>query len=243
MEPLTSKKEINALRGEHLANGERPIIACVEGYDDEMTAQFAAANKDLISKVRKNKDAKVVDFKESYSVSPLNNENKFSLGYVMCTGVVGVGKDKWTDENISFLSHQFPAIFLPGEMWHEKFVADLRARLEELKESCISGSVDVVIVGGEYNKRIPRSESRYVDSVNLLKNEVVNMFGFEPVVITGPKLPSDSVTNDTEDVLFDTANRRLYISRPKTGNSSAESYLPGDIEAQSDKWKNKPNHD
>jgi len=237
METPDSKKEINTLHGEHLTNGGRPIVACMEGYDNEATAEFAAENKRLISEAKKNKKIEIVDDSGAYSISSLNGKDKISAGYVMCTGVVGVGKDKWTDENISFLSHQFPAIFLPGEIWHEKFVAELRARLAELKESCVSGSIDVVIIGGDYNKGFARSENRYTGSVDLLKNEVSNTLGFLPVVITGPKLPSDSVTGNTEDIFFETANRRLYISRPKTGNSSSESYLPGDTETQIGKWK------
>jgi hypothetical protein len=238
MKTPDSKKEINALHGEHLTNGERPIVACVEGYDDEALAQSDVANKRLISEAKKNKKVEIVDDNGAYSISSLNGKDKVSTGYVMCTGVVGVGKDKWTDENISFLSHQFPLLFLPGETSHKKFVSDLRARLAELKEGCVPGSIDVVIIGGEYNKGFARSENRYTDSVDLLKNEVSNALGFPPVVITGPKLSSDSATGNTEDVLFETANRRLYISRPKTGNSSSESYLPGDTKKQTDKWKN-----
>jgi len=105
MESLTPNNEINTLRSEHLTNGERPIVASVEGYGDEMAIQFAAANKHLISEIKNNKEAKIVDYKDTYSISPLNNKNKVSTGYVMCSGVAGVGRDKWTDENIPFLSH------------------------------------------------------------------------------------------------------------------------------------------
>jgi hypothetical protein len=129
---------------------------------------------------------------------------------------------------------------LPGGSLHKKFVADFCARLTDLKERCIPGSVDVVIFGGEYNRGFSRSENRYTDSVNLLKGEVSNIFGFDPVIITGPKLPSLSSTSDTEDIFLETANRRLYISRPTTGDSSSESYMPDDIEAQANKWKNEP---
>lgn len=238
MESFTSKNEINTRKSEHLTNGERPIFACVEGYGDEMALRFAATNKHLISEIKKNKKVEIVDYKDTYAISPLNGKDKVSTDYVMCTGVAGVGKDKWTDENISFLSHQFPGIFLPGESLHKKFVTDLRARLEELKESCIPGSVDVVILGGEYNKGFARFENRYTDSVNLLKSEVSNIFGFDPVVITGPKLPSNSLIGNTEFVLLDTAHRHLFISRPKTGDSSSESYTPNKIESQTNKWKN-----
>ncbi|MCK9351615.1 MAG: hypothetical protein WCT49_01225 [Candidatus Paceibacterota bacterium] len=234
MEP-EPQKEISTIHSEHLTNGERPIMACVEGYDDE-TSMRSADIKQMISEAEKSWEVKNVDYKDSFSISPLSTDNKVSEGYIMCTGVAGVGKDKWTDENISFLSHQFPGLVLPGEALHKKFISDLHTRLEDLKEGCVPGSVDIVIVGGEYNSGFARYENRYVDSIDLLKNEVSNVFGFDPVVITGPKLPTDSLSHNTELVLLDTKERRLYISRPKTGNASSESFMPGDIETQREKW-------
>jgi len=255
LEEKTGEKPINTLHSEHLTNGERPIIASVEGYGKLTVKEVLdGSNRFRIFTERDKENTDYVEYcgdvafqKEhgfltdeggDYVISPVNAKNKVSTGYIMCTGVVGVGKDKERDENISFLSHQYPEIFLPGKPGHEQFVADIVARIAELKERSVPGSVDSVIFGGFYYKKVKAYEGEYADSIKLLQKEVRNVLGFDPVVITGPKISElDEMTD--EAVFFDTANRRLYISRPETGDATTESYMPDDIASQTKKWRNK----
>jgi len=60
---------------------------------------------------------------------------------------------------------------------------------------------------------------------------VSKFFDFEPVVIVGPK-----TTDRSDAILYVNNERRLYITRPKTGNATTESFLPQDILIQEGKW-------
>jgi hypothetical protein len=249
---LPTVAEINTLKSEHLTNGEKPIIACVEGYDDiplNSGEDEPETVRDVILRAKEEGKYEAADYDKDrvlakedgflngsgYSISPLTFNAKLSSGFIMCTGVLGVGKDKATGKNISFLSHQFPGSFLSKEIARGQYRHDLKIRLAELRKTSISGSVDIVIVGGEYNKNDPTFEAEYEESIGVLKRAVSEEFGFEPVVITGPKLFVPG--KDDEDVFFDTEHRRLFISRPEVGDDSTESYLPKDVLKQKEKWK------
>lgn len=244
------QEKLNALHSAHLTNGEKPIIASVEGYDNIPLDKFLESNKYLIEEAEKDSQNINVNYSEGnessegylsggpgkYSMSPIGQDNKVSTGFLMCTGVVGVGKDKITGANISFLTHQYPDSFLVGKPEHEQFMKDLELRLLELKEKCLEGSIDVVVVGGKYLVGNDWYENEYADSVELLKKEVVSKLDFEPVVITGPKVAVLD-NKDTESVLFDTKNRRLYLSRPFSGDSTSEAFMPKNIVEHLPEWK------
>jgi hypothetical protein len=200
----------NVLKSEHLKEGERPIMACVgtleqylENGPDEVDAiehesrdvNFFKDPQDLAKSKFKNGGF------NTYAISPLDQLDKFSTGYIDCTGVVASGRDKETGEYISFLSHQSPAYFLDKDKFStEKFKRDLKESLDELRKRSEEGTVDVAIVGGNH--------SNYKKSVDLLANEVKNVFGFEPVDIAGP-----NHFGGGDKVFYDNKNRRLYIIR------------------------------
>lgn len=177
------------------------------------------------------------DGKHSYVISPVDNKDKFSKGFVNCTGLLVAGKDKNTGEDVSLLSHENPGHFLNGEKSEEIFSGDIRNRLNELKERCIDGTIDAIIVGGNYFKGNEgenfweKYQDDYFRSVGALSKEVLNVFNFEPIVITGPKRGTG-----IENVFYDNKNRRLYIMRPEVGNGSTESFVPSDIGEQEKKW-------
>jgi hypothetical protein len=262
-----SSQNKSTLHSEHLTNGERPIIASVEGYGDfpegeisedsnyflihkeaeEGNADYAEylGDADLSDEQKsvlideKRKQGFFVDDSGDYIISPINAKGKVSLGYLFCTGVIGAGREKETKENIAFISHQMPDVFLPGAFEHDRFVADFSARITELKQKAVPGSIDVVILGGEYYENDKEYEKDYVDAINLLRNEVKKVLEFDPVVITGPKYHKDGGKRKDEGAFFDTANRRLYLSRPETGDATSESFMPDDIISQRKKWRNK----
>ncbi|MCX6717290.1 MAG: hypothetical protein NTU76_01265 [Candidatus Taylorbacteria bacterium] len=49
---------------------------------------------------------------ETYVISPITEQNLFSDKYMNCTGTVGIGRDKISGKEISFISHQDPDYFI-----------------------------------------------------------------------------------------------------------------------------------
>ncbi|MDP3725402.1 MAG: hypothetical protein Q8R20_02965, partial [Nanoarchaeota archaeon] len=109
-------------------------------------------------------------------------------------------------------------------------------RLEELKKQSAEGTLDAVIIGGNYTKNDPFYEKNYLDSIRLLEQEVQSELGFNPVVMTGPKIVRHGERESHDDIYYDNEKRRLYIMRPEVGNASTESFLPSDLEKQKEKW-------
>jgi hypothetical protein len=202
-EKTPDQKKLNPLKSEHLKEGVRPIIASVA--TPEQIKKYPG-EENILYETEKLKDKSksqsvdycgdptdliIENFKNrgecSYVISPINKLNKFSMAFVNCTGLIATGQEKETGENISFLNHEDPGHFLSDEEKKMKFQSDLKERLEELKEKSVEKTVDVVIVGGNYFKDLKEYKKNYIDSIKLLSDEVSHVFGFEPVVMTGPK--------------------------------------------------------
>jgi len=246
-ESLISKESINSLKSEHLKEGVSPIIACIEtpsqsfnGHDlkDFFRNNTKLTNVDYFGDSAKQK---VQGFKNmgdnSFVISPIDNSDKFSQKFLDCTGLVAAGQKKETKENISLLSHQNPGQFLEREYWETNFKNYLRQQLQGLKEKSVDKTVDVVIVGGNYflsGERNKEYRDNYLNSIKQLSEVVIEVFGFEPVVITGPKTVRG---RQTDDIYYDNERRRLYIVRKDIGDTTTESFLPCDIEKQEKKWK------
>mgnify|MGYP001616859372 CR=1 FL=1 len=247
MENLNPKstESKNPLKSEHLKEGVRPIMAGIGTRNQFMShsgaekiiferadtdtsgmhnVDYYGNPEDLAEKKFKNAG------KYSYVISPIDNSDKFSKSFLNCTGRVVTGQDKNTGEDISFLSHQDPAYFL-RETNRNVFLSDLRQRLNELKEKGAEGTVDAVIIGGNYLPNNAEFQKHYLESIKLLSEETLKILGFEPVVMTGPK-----TTPGADDVFYDNKNRRLYIMRPEVGKASTESFVQSKIEEQEKKW-------
>lgn len=245
-------KVLNPLKAEHLKKGVKPIIACIgepehfygsSGIEQEVFGNSSPnQNKNSNRNVNYYEDLKTLaeqNFKNageySYVISPIDSSNKFSKTFRNCIGLVVVGIDKNTSENISFLSHQDPSYFLESNSKSDKFVNDLREQLQELKERCAERTIDAVIVGGNYFRDEDYMDKKfaknYLASIKLLGKETKDIFGFEPVVIAGPK----RVTGE-DHIFYDSENRRLYITRPEVAKESTKSYLPSDIKDKEKKW-------
>jgi len=111
----------------------------------------------------------------------------------------------------------------------------------EIKKRCVKGTVDIVIFGGMYLlnnpdvawcwKEAEKTRRTYKESISLLSSTVVEVFGFEPVVICGPKR-----VERFDSVLCINGSRRIYIARPQVGKSTTESFLPSNLEIREEKW-------
>lgn len=235
----------------HLKKGVRPIMACVETIE-QLEKNPGLEFEMFLEELPKLRNTKEVDYysdpwelkrqnfknagNSSYVISTIDDSNKFSKGFKNCTGLVVSGIDKETGENISFLSHEDPGFFLRRGGDGEQFMSDLGERLEELKARSAEGTIDAVIVGGNYFKGSEYMLD-YLGSIHVLSDKVSKILGFEPMVIAGPK----EVRKGTDNVFFDNKNRRLYVVRPEVGNERTEGYMPKDMEEQEKKWSKKDN--
>ena len=149
---------------------------------------------------------------ESYVISPVDTRDKLTKEGKECIGLFVVGKEKNSGENISFMSHQNTTFLLhfngPGK---QKFIADLRDTLNELKDRAEPGTIDAVIFTG---KDLPERTSHgrtyhieYEDLCTLISDTVQSVLGFRPHAL-------DPKTDEIEDhVLGDTKERRIYLMR------------------------------
>lgn len=231
---LPRRKEIDTPKSEHLKEGVRPIIACIneskkcnffgsvpmpdvpgDAHDNALDVQYGADIYDMrMKKIINNGE-------ETYLISPIDKRNKLSSEYRNCTGLVAVGIAKKDGQNISFLTHQYPIRFLHDS--RRAFKHDLSEQLTRLKELSEEKTIDVVIYGGNYftdnynfgGYSAAEFVKDYKESIKLLSDVVKKRFGFRPVVITGPNKAGGG-----QNVFFDTENRRLYVVRPRSEKNS-----------------------
>ena len=248
IEKQKTVKTVDALKSEHLSKKVKPIIACLDTRESESFNHFLLKhgvchdNMKVMENVEYNSsrvEAKEKGYKTAgactYIISAINNRNKFTKQLINCTGVLAVGISKETGENISFLTHENPNKFL--NWCYSLFVEDFREQLVEIKKICFDKTIDAVIMGGNHYRDIRGEENDkkhredYRESIILLSEEIKDILGFEPAVITGPKIVPNG-----DDIFFDNDNRRLYIFRPAVGDISSEWYLPGNYDVQESKW-------
>lgn len=237
------KKE--AIKSEHLKKGIRPILACVGAhYNPE---------ENLINVITKSKETSSTDWVDvdyyenpeklkelkfkndgnfSYVISPIDDNDKFSSTYRNCTGVIVTGKDKETGEDISFMSHQDPSYFI-GSDKKDNFSEDLVQRLNEIRERCDDGTIDAVVIGGNYIKENEVFQENYVKSIGLLSEKIYQILGFVPAVVVGPK-----EAGGEDDVYYDNRERKVYIERPEVGIDSTTGFSPTELDKIKKKWPN-----
>jgi len=242
---------------EHLnlnIKGAKPIMACIGSIEDYCSSgqvdilKESFEHSDDISNVDfkgdpdelYNKDFLVGGFK-TYVLSPVDSKNKFSKEFFNCTVLVVSGIDKETGKNISFLTHQHPEeISNKGS----EFTSYLKQRLNEIKKKCMPGTIDAIVVGGNYlsaedfKKRhqystastkelaqlVKKNLQNYLNSIKLLSTKVMETLDFEPVIINGAK---ESVGYD--DIYYNNDERRVYFIREKV-NEKIGSFTRSDIE-------------
>lgn len=242
--PKIISPEIKNLSG-HLdlsIEGSRPIVACVGTMDNFKKSEISIklpkghiSNNFLLRNWKtklKNVDWAHGTYESeendyltggisTYIISAIDDSNKYSQKFGACTGLIVAGIDKETRENISFITHQ-PSCSV-------NFIADLKKRLLEMKEKCMLGTIDAVVVGGIGGRLF---EKGYIKTIRLLSVEVRQTLGFEPVVINGPK----TMTPITVDEIYYDNNRKLYLIRPEV-NQNTGSFVASDIEKYKDKFE------
>lgn len=177
----------------HLRDASLRIQICKEAYVDHRDEQFKkkieeyknnSQNIRYRASYEYNKVNNILSNREgNYSISEINEKNKFSDNYINCTGVVLVGIDKETGENISLLTQEES-----GENMEDKlFLNDLSNRIEEFISMCEPKTIDALIVGGNDNND---NLEEYENSVKILRDKISPLLDFYPDVATYPKLTS-----------------------------------------------------
>ena len=237
--------ERRGTNAEHLAEGFYPIMASVGTYQEHKAAIEAINTLEEIKFSGHNANFSAhpdlldmqgfkTSLKGGYVISPLDEKAKFTEGLYNCTSLVAVGREKGTGRELSFLTHQKPdKISLDGD-----FATDLKSQLQELKDRCEEGSVDVIISGGQFFTKFIQ---QYEDSLKILDHLVRDVLGFEPIVIVGPKGEYDKSEKKVDvfkdNIYFDTQKRRMYDVRPENQDLYNENFKPDKIKEMEDKWK------
>lgn len=171
---------------------------------------------------------------KTYVISPLDSSNKLSKEFYSCTGLVVAGITP-TGEKISFLTHQQAKSILIYQK--KEFNQHLKERLTEIKEKCLPGTIDAIIIGGDYSREgefvDPGFQERYLESIKSVGQEVLDIIGFEPTVANGSKI-LDVMKND--DVYYDNKNRRLYFVRPEV-NEDFRDFKPSEADQHKNNWQ------
>ena len=237
--PIKKSDEINHFA--HLEKGIQPIRACIMdrflNHSSEEKNQLNLiksgadfvdwhSNEFIFNKSSVREKGKTGEWVISY----ISETDKYSTDYWNCTGVVAVGTRKEDGKQVSLLTHQNPHQFLNDD---QKFTEDLSGSLQELKNTCKPGTVDVVILGGNQDF----SDDWYIRSISLVDKICKDSLGFTPDVITGP----DFSNNGPAQAYFETQTRRLYFARPEQKhNDLNESFSAADVEEKmksSLKWR------
>jgi len=227
--------ESKPILSEHLAEGFRPIMACVgteEQYGGETSKIQNIESVGLgVDYYLHPEEAKNHNLKNAglmtYVISPVDGKPKFTKALSNCTSLVAVGRENGSETELSILTHQDPREFLKNAK--SAFVSHLRESLVELKEKCSKGSIDVALAGGDYYNEA--HYLRYQESLELLVSVVQEVFGFEPTVISGPK------SSERDNIYFDTAERRLYVVRPKEAILYDGHFKPSEIAKKKKEWE------
>ena len=116
---------------------------------------------------------------------------------------------KPSGKNIAFISHQDPE-FIVNKSREETdiFKTDLKATLKELLARSETGTVEVVIFGGndDPSDYASKKSTDYRRSVELLNEIIRDGLGHDPAVLVGPNHGGGS-----RDVTVITKNRKIYI--------------------------------
>ncbi len=229
-ENLSKNRDMKKL-SEHLdlsIEGVTPIVACV-GNEDEVGRirddSYQKADNINHNDYKANKRKGFLQTENAKcAISNIDSSNKFSLDFYRCTGLIVAGVDKNTRKNISFLGHQDPNAFLLDQK--DSFISILDRRLSEMKERCVFQTIDAVIVGGNYPSGYEKEKEQhvYLDSISFLSSKVKQVFGFEPIVINGPK---ESELR-TDDIYYENEHRKLVLRRPDV-NSDIGGFTTSDI--------------
>ncbi len=161
-----------------------------------------------------------------YVMSQVNTKDKFSSGFLTCLGLVVVGTDAETGENISVGLHT--PLYDPtvdyGDRGMTSLLLNLEGQLALLRLRSKEGSISAVMVGGLIDETYGDfDKEKYTRTSDFLTDKVEGVVGVRPESIGGAKHLNvekkaseeyaDSYKGD--NFYFDNAHRRLFLVRPE----------------------------
>lgn len=153
----------------------------------------------------------------SYLISPISERDWFSDHYMSCTAVVAMGRDPKTGKELSFLTHQDPNFFVDGgDEEADQFAQALSESLKELKKLSEKDTVEVVLLGGNFDNKGKDVKDYYIhhqyeESIARLRQIVQETLGFDPVILAGPNTNVGSETVIT----VETQKRKVWVEQSK----------------------------
>jgi hypothetical protein len=240
-----------------------PIIACIgpiDSFSKEDYAELKNLKADLIhqyAEVEKLENAGIKNAgKTTYVISPINSHNKRSIDYRNCTGIIAVGVDKMSGENVSFLTHQDPQTFLKKRFFFSKegrqFQRDLSDTLQDFSAQVRPETIDIVIVGGNYLDAASETRSQrtsyaddYKESIALLSQIIQKGLSKDPHVVIGPNMAElGPGPENALHVVLDTEKRRLFMFRPEQPiNSNNKGFSASELKKNERMWTEERNED
>lgn len=195
---------------------------------------------------------------ESYVISPIDSQDKYSGRFKNCIGVVAVGRDKKTGKNVSFLTHQSPVDVL--ERSKDSFARDFTISLREFASTVRPETIDIVIVGGNFFDNINSARTTppellyegrklsladdFKDSIVDISKQIEEVLHIDPLVAVGPNMRRGHEAYPTStSVWLNTKKRRLYIMRPEQkGIQNSISFRASKVEEVTKNWENSPDY-
>lgn len=233
-------------QSEHVFDGAVPIFTSVEDNEtmsplrrDEIN--FFIQNSLVVDyyaplayREEHNMKSPEIDGVHPYVISAIDSQNKTSLKFRDCHGLVGVGAHIDGGE-VSFMVHCNPTS-LTRRDFREIFLRDLTATIRELQSNCETGSIDINSFGGTFAEKNGASSSETGSDVSkgveyeVIKDEldrlVMEELGMRPLITEGPTT-KPRYSNDREHeqhALFNTNDRHLHIIRSGSDKYSGQSF-------------------
>lgn len=244
--PISEKKTAPSLEKVHLREDIPPITGELVEIDSENAGLDALRNR--------RENGTWVDFDGgdldgleaqgfkhagaySYLISPIDEKEWHSDHYMSCTAVVGIGRDKITGKEVSFLSHQDPNYFVDGTPDEvQTFSQAMSASLKELQDRSAQDTVEVLILGGNFNPGTLSNDAykstQYKQSIQRLGEIVQKTLGFDPKVLSGP----NSIIGSETQVTIETQERKVWVERPNQPTEFDQPYQASTIDDVERTW-------
>ena len=147
-----------------------------------------------------------------FLISHIDSKDKITDNLCNCLSVIACWVSKETWENISFITHQDSSYisweWVDLDFWlsyKDTFAMYLGKSLEELKQSCVSWTIDVVVSGWNDVDQF----SQYLQTLSLIEKTTKQTLWFKPIVLWGPSTFSNKFSW-AKTVYFDTLNRKIH---------------------------------
>lgn len=119
----------------------------------------------------------------THVISAVNGMDKYSRYYSNCIGLVLMGKDKETKENISVLTHQDTYHSCVADDWVPGFKRDLILRVEEMIQQCKQDSISVSLFGGYLH---PKKDDLYEEGIDFFIKFFLDKLDVYPQILAYP---------------------------------------------------------